>query len=192
MHWLLVIVGYLCGSIPFGVMVTALFAKKDVRAEGSGNIGATNVTRVAGKKLGLVVLLLDVAKGALPVWVSTVISPENARLHVAVAAMAFLGHVFPVWLQFKGGKGVATAMGVLLVLLPVPALMGLLAWVMLFVLTRISSVGSLGAALVALGATWFGDGPRLYAVLMSALFVSLVYTHRSNIGRLFQRTERRF
>src|SRR5204863_5129238 len=100
----LVVLGYLAGSIPFGVLLTGWFANKDVRAAGSGNIGATNVARVAGKKIGAVVLLLDAAKGALPVVLAMHLQPAEYRVHVAVALAAFLGHVSPGWLKLKGGE----------------------------------------------------------------------------------------
>ncbi len=189
MHWLFVVVGYLSGSIPFGVLVAARFAKKDVRAAGSGNIGATNVARVAGKKLGALVLVLDAAKGALPVWLSLHLFPSEPVLHVATAVAAFLGHVFPVWLRFKGGKGVATALGVLLVLLPLPALLGFVVWLLVLALTRVSSVGSLLGGLTAVVAAFVLDAPRPSALLGVGLLVAMLLTHRGNIERLLKRSE---
>ena len=191
MHWLFVLLGYVCGSIPFGVIVTSAFAKKDVRASGSGNIGATNVARVAGKKLGAVVLLLDAAKGALSTWLALHFFPELPLLHVATAAAAFLGHVFPVWLKFKGGKGVATALGVLLVLLPIPALVGFVVWVTVLAVTRVSSVGSLLGALLAVGASFFLHSPLAYSLLAVGLLLAMLWTHRANLERLIKRTENR-
>lgn len=191
MLWLLVALGYLSGSIPFGVLITSLVAGKDVRAEGSGNIGATNVARVAGKKLGALVLLLDAAKGSLPVLLGVWLAPGEPLLHVAIAAAAFLGHVFPVWLKFKGGKGVATALGVLLVLLPIPAGIGFLTWVVVLVTTRISSVGSLLGALLAIVSSFFLAGPLAYSLLGVGLFVAMVWTHRGNLERILKRTENR-
>ncbi len=191
MSWALVALGYLAGSIPFGVVVTRLVAGKDVRAAGSGNIGATNVARVAGKGLGALVLLLDAAKGALPVWAAVVVAPVEPGLHVAVAAAAFLGHVFPVWLRFKGGKGVATALGVLLVLLPESAAVGFVVWVVVLALTRISSVGSLLGALVAIASAFFFGRPLPYALLGVGLFVAMLWTHRGNLERLLRRRENR-
>ena len=191
MHWLFVLFGYVSGSIPFGVIVTSAFAKKDVRASGSGNIGATNVARVAGKKLGAVVLLLDAAKGALPVWLALHVFPELPLLHVATASAAFLGHVFPVWLKFKGGKGVATALGVLLVLLPVPALVGFVVWVTVLAVTRVSSVGSLLGAMLAVGASFYLHSPLAYSLLAVGLLLAMLWTHRANLERLIKRTENR-
>ncbi len=191
MLWLLVAFGYLCGSIPFGVLVTSRFANKDVRAEGSGNIGATNVARVAGKKLGALVLLLDAAKGSLPVLISLQVAPDQPRLHVAVASAAFLGHVFPVWLKFKGGKGVATALGVLLVLLPLSALVGFVTWLLVLAATRISSVGSLLGALLAIGSSFVLGSPLPYSLLGVGLFLAMLYTHRGNIERIVKSKENR-
>ncbi|MFO0594633.1 MAG: glycerol-3-phosphate 1-O-acyltransferase PlsY [Myxococcaceae bacterium] len=189
MLWGLVALGYLLGSIPFGVIVTARFAKKDVRAEGSGNIGATNVARVAGKKLGAVVLVLDALKGTLPVWLGLHFAPDEPLLHVSIAAAAFVGHVFPVWLKFQGGKGVATALGVLLVLLPIPAAIGFVAWVLVMAVFRVSSVGSLLGGTLAIASSFALKSPLEYSLLALGLLVAMVITHRSNIQRMIKGTE---
>jgi acyl phosphate:glycerol-3-phosphate acyltransferase len=191
MLWLLVGLGYLSGSIPFGVIITSLVAGKDVRAAGSGNIGATNVARVAGKKLGAIVLLLDAAKGSGPVLLGLWLAPENALLHVAIGAAAFLGHVFPVWLKFKGGKGVATALGALLVLMPVSAGIGFVTWVIILAATRISSIGSLLGAVLAIGSSFFLNAPLAYSLLGVGLLLAMLWTHRGNLERLFKHTENR-
>ena len=185
----LVALGYLAGSIPFGVLLTKWFAGKDVRSGGSGNIGATNVARVAGKKIGAVVLLLDAAKGALPVLLAMRLQPLEYRVHVAVALAAFLGHVFPVWLKFKGGKGVATAAGVLAVLLPLAAAAGFAVFAILVALFRISSVGSLAGGVTAIGVSFFLGKPIEYPVLAVVLLGLMVFTHRGNISRLLKRKE---
>jgi glycerol-3-phosphate acyltransferase PlsY len=189
MLWALVGVGYLSGSIPFGVLVASRFAGKDVRAEGSGNIGATNVARVAGKKLGALVLLLDALKGTGPVLLGLHLAPAEPWLHVAIAAAAFLGHVFPVWLRFKGGKGVATALGVLLVLLPVSAAIGFVTWLIVLATTRISSVGSLLGALLAIGSSFVLGSPLPYSLLGVGLFLAMLWTHRGNLERILKRKE---
>ncbi|MCC6336266.1 MAG: glycerol-3-phosphate 1-O-acyltransferase PlsY [Myxococcales bacterium] len=186
---LLVVAGYLLGSVPFGVIVTRLFAKKDVRASGSGNIGATNVARVAGKKLGAAVLLLDAAKGSAAVALALWLFPQAYALHAGVGFAAFLGHVFPVWLRFQGGKGVATALGVLVVLLPVSALIGFVVWGAIVLITRISSVGSLVGGLLAIVAGFFSGRPIEYAVLGVVLLLAMLGTHRGNIQRLLTRQE---
>jgi glycerol-3-phosphate acyltransferase PlsY len=189
--WLLVLVpvGYLSGSVPFGVLLTRLLAGKDVRAAGSGNIGASNVARVAGKKVGALVLLLDAAKGSLPVLLALALAPAEPAVAAAAGAAAFVGHVFPVWLRFRGGKGVATALGVLAVLLPWAALAGAAVWVALVAATRVASVGSLAAGAVALGVAWAGTAPLSSRVLATVLFAAMLWTHRGNLTRLVRRQE---
>ncbi len=192
MSWALLLAsGYLAGSVPFGLVVTRALAGKDVRAAGSGNIGATNVARVAGKKLGALVLALDALKGALPVWAALALAPGEPWLHAATGAAAFLGHVFPLWLGFKGGKGVATILGVLAVLLPWSALAGGLAWAVLVALTRVSSVGSLAGAVLAVAVAFATGPPTPYVALAVALLGAILFTHRGNIQRLLHRQERK-
>jgi glycerol-3-phosphate acyltransferase PlsY len=189
----LLLFGYLCGSIPFGVILTRLLRGVDVRSQGSGNIGATNVARVAGKRLGVLVLVLDAVKGAVPVIVARVSLPEELRLHAAVGLAAFLGHVLPVWLRFKGGKGVATALGVLVVLVPWAALAGVLTYAVVVASFRVSSVGSLAGGIATVGVAFLeSNNHRIYAVLAAALFALMLYTHRANIARLLKRAENRF
>lgn len=189
---LLCALGFLLGSIPFGVLVTRWKAGVDVRTKGSGNIGATNVARVAGKKLGIAVLLLDAAKGAVAVWIARAVCPSEPAIHAAVGAAAFLGHVFPPWLKFRGGKGVATALGVLLVLTPVAALIGGAVYLAVFLPFRVSSVGSLLGGSAASVAAFFTGARREYAYLTVALFLMMLWTHRANIQRLIARTESKF
>lgn len=183
---------YLLGSIPFGVLIARWKAGVDPRSGGSGNIGATNVARVAGKKLGIVTLLLDAAKGAAAVLLAWWLFPAQPWAHAAAAATAFLGHVFPVWLRFRGGKGVATALGVLLLLVPIPALAGAVAYAAIVGSVRVSSVGSLVGGVVAVVTSWVLGAPLPYAVLATALFAAMLLTHRGNIRRLLRRAERRF
>jgi acyl phosphate:glycerol-3-phosphate acyltransferase len=186
---LLPVLGYLCGSVPFGVVLTR-WKGLDVRAQGSGNIGATNVARVAGKKLGVLVLVLDAAKGALPVLAARTLMPGEPLVHAAVGLAAFLGHVFPIWLKLRGGKGVATALGVLVVLLPWSALAGAVVYAALFAAFRISSIGSLCAGLAAVIAAFVAHAPREYAFFSLLLFLLILFTHRSNIQRLLRRAEK--
>ncbi len=183
--------GYLAGSVPFGVLLTRAFTAKDVRAHGSGNIGATNVARVAGKALGALVLALDALKGAVPVVVAVRWAPQTPLLHVAVAFAAFLGHVFPIWLKGRGGKGVATALGVLLVLLPQAALVGAAVWAVIVVTTKVSSLGSLAGGACAIGVSFLRDAPAEYPGLAVALLLAMVWTHRANLGRMVKGTENR-
>jgi glycerol-3-phosphate acyltransferase PlsY len=189
--FLLVAAGYLAGSVPFGVLITRWRLGVDVRSQGSGNIGATNVARLGGKKLGVLVLALDAMKGAGPALLAHSLAPQALTLHAAVGLAAFLGHVFPPWLRFRGGKGVATALGVLLVLAPFPALAAAGTYAVLFALWRVSSVGSLAAGLVAVAVAFLGRTPREYAALVAVIFGLMLFTHRSNIGRIVRRTETR-
>jgi glycerol-3-phosphate acyltransferase PlsY len=186
---LLIACGYLSGSVPFGVLVTQAFTHQDVRASGSGNIGATNVARVAGRGLGALVLLLDALKGALPVLAALHWAPLTPGLHAAVGLAAFLGHVFPVWLGFKGGKGVATALGVLMVLLPVSAAVGFVAWALVLAVTRVSSLGSLVGGTLAIVAGFFQGRPVEYPLLGVVLLGAMLWTHRANLRRIVNHTE---
>jgi acyl phosphate:glycerol-3-phosphate acyltransferase len=188
----LLLFGYLCGSVPFGVLLTRWRRGVDVRQSGSGNIGATNVTRVAGKKLGALVLVLDALKGTLPVLLAVRLQPGAAPLHAAVGLAAFFGHVYPVWLRLRGGKGVATALGVLLALVPQAALAGALVYVVIVLLRRVSSLGSLGGALTAVGVALYTASAPAYGLLALALLLLVVWTHRGNIARIARRSERRF
>jgi glycerol-3-phosphate acyltransferase PlsY len=191
----LVVAGYLCGSIPFGVVLGRLVLGVDVRTVGSGNIGATNVARAGGKKMGIVVLLLDALKAIVPILVARSVlagRPGAEVWTVLVALAAFVGHVFPVWLGFKGGKGVATGLGIFLVLAPWAAVAGVVTYLVAYGATRISSVGSLaGTAVCALG-TFVVHGwtsPVSWAGL--ALAALILLRHRENIRRLVRGEEKR-
>jgi acyl phosphate:glycerol-3-phosphate acyltransferase len=188
--WALALLGgYLAGSIPFGVLVTRWKTGKDVRDHGSGNIGATNVARVGGKALGAFVLFLDAAKAAVPVFLAKHYLPESPWVHCAVGAAAFVGHVYPVWLRFQGGKGVATALGSLAVLLPYSAVGGFAVWATVLAIFRVSSVGSLLGALVAVALGFVLPGPREYPWLAVALTAAMLWTHRGNLQRLVKGQE---
>ena len=201
----LVAFAYFLGSVPFGVLVTRWFAgeKVDLRTSGSGNIGATNVSRVAGRKAGILTLLLDAGKGIFAlVLAKMVLYPLTPGLFgakgtgiwiSAVAAAAFLGHVFSVYLHFKGGKGVATAFGVVLFLSPTVAFLLVVIFVAVLRLTRYVSASSLAAALALPVLMAFFGGRAWYEVTLSLLLAFLVFhTHRENIHRLWQGTENRF
>ncbi len=189
---ILVAAGYLAGSIPFGLVTARLFLGVDVREVGSGNIGATNVARAGGKKLGVLVLVLDSLKAAIPVYLTQRLMAGTANGDVwvmAVAIAAFAGHLYPVWLKFKGGKGVATGLGIFLVLAPLAALAGLATWVGVYLATRVSSVGSLAGTLVCVvvGFTILGPTPISWA---GATVGALIWwRHRENIRRLFDGEE---
>ncbi len=177
---LLVPVAYLLGSIPFGLVLTRAFGKGDIRAIGSGNIGATNVLRTGSKGLAAATLLFDVAKGALAVWLAQRFWP-GYELHAAAGVL--IGHLYPVWLRFRGGKGVATLLGILVVLLPVAAAVYAGVWIALLLVLRISSVAGIAAAVSApISAAVLGDTMRF--PLLAGLAVLVIWQHRDNIRRL--------
>ena len=185
---LTLLAGYFLGSIPFGLLL-ARARGIDLRAVGSGNIGATNVLRTGDKKLAAATLLLDASKGALAVWLATRFGDASV-IPVAAGAAAFVGHVFPVWLKFRGGKGVATLLGVTLAVLPVAALVFAVVWLAVAAATRLSSLGGMLAA-IAVPITALGvDRPDL-APWLAAMVVLLLVMHRENIGRLLKGTESR-
>jgi len=181
------LVGYLLGSIPFGLILTRLAGKGDIRAIGSGNIGATNVLRTGSKGLAAATLLLDAFKGAAAVMLAQRFWPDGVQF---AAAGAMIGHLYPVWLKFEGGKGVATLLGVIVPLLPVAAAVYALVWVGLLLIVRISSVaGILAAASAPLSAAVLGRDELFPLLLVFALLV--VWKHRANIQRLLAGTEPR-
>jgi acyl phosphate:glycerol-3-phosphate acyltransferase len=189
---LLVAVGYLLGSIPFG-LVLARAKGIDPRKVGSGNIGASNVTRSAGKGLGAATLVLDAVKASIPMLVTRALlrdDPHAETWVVVVGLAAFLGHVYPVWLKFRGGKGVATALGVFLVLAPVAALVAFAAFAIAFATTRVAAVGSLAGTFVCTAGVFLLHGagsPVPWVALVIALFI--VWRHRSNLERLVRGAE---
>jgi glycerol-3-phosphate acyltransferase PlsY len=178
--------GYLCGSIPFGIIITRLAGAPDIRSVGSGNIGATNVLRTGRKSLAAATLLGDMLKGTLAVLLSGAVSGRDAALAAAVGA--FLGHLFPVWLHFKGGKGVATYIGLLLGLAWPAALLFCLVWLAVAALTRYSSLAALISSLAAPAFLWW-RGDIVLAVLFAGLSLLLWFMHRGNIARLTQGRE---
>jgi glycerol-3-phosphate acyltransferase PlsY len=183
------LIGYILGSIPFGLVLTRLGGAGDIRSIGSGNIGATNVLRTGRRGLALATLAFDIAKGLLPAWLGyRWLGPDIA---VLAGLGAVLGHCFPVWLRFQGGKGVATAAGVMLGLTPAVVLPALVAFVAVLTATRIVSVASLTAALVAPAAAWWlGHVQAAELYLVVALLVWL--KHAGNIRRLLRGEESRF
>jgi len=182
---------YLIGAIPTGVVLTRLTGSADIRKAGSGNIGATNVYRVAGKKLGVLTLVGDILKGLLPVLAVQAAGMPQGSVAL-VAAAAFLGHCYPVYLRFKGGKGVATALGIFLVLSPPAVLVAVLLFVGLVWKWRYISLGSIcAAALMPILVLWFEASTSLFA---ASVFIGgmVVIRHRSNIERLLAGTENKF
>jgi glycerol-3-phosphate acyltransferase PlsY len=189
----LTVTAYLLGAIPWGLVLTRQRADRDLRTLGSGNIGATNVARVAGKPLGALTLVLDMAKGGLPVYAAGILmgtGPSGQAVMALVATAAFLGHLFPVYLKFKsGGKGVATAFGCFLVMSPAACLCSLLAFCLVFGKWRLVSAGSLAAAAVLPIAVflWSRSGYLTAAALLSCLLI--FFRHWENIQRLIHGTE---
>jgi glycerol-3-phosphate acyltransferase PlsY len=179
--------GYVLGSIPFGLVLTRLAGLEDVRTIGSGNIGATNVLRTGNKPLAAATLVLDALKGTAAVLGAPSVAGGDAAL--AAALGAFLGHVFPVWLRFKGGKGVATYLGALLGVAPLVALVFATTWLVIAAIFRLSSLSALAASVAAPVALFaYGERAAVIFALMSAL---LWFNHRANIARLIAGTEPR-
>src|SRR5580693_4243618 len=192
---------YLLGSIPVGYLLVRIFRRQDIRTVGSGNIGATNVLRSEGKALGAATFVLDVCKGALAVVLAAMIAgsvlpmvPER-NVEALAALFAVLGHIFPVWLHFRGGKGVATGFGVFLVAAPWAALSAITVFAIVFALTRYVSLGSiLGAASIPVFA-WFtvhGERPVFFIAVQAIVALLIIVKHHPNIRRLLAGNEHRF
>ncbi len=213
---LVIIIAYLLGSIPFGYLIVRATAGGDIRATGSGGTGATNVSRRAGKVAGVITLILDALKGAaavvfaswvfdLPLWGTYIVASDGGRFfqqvywYIAGAAVAVIvGHMFPVWLGFRGGKGVATGVGVFVVLAPGAVAFAGLIFILTVVVTRYVSLGSIVGAVSIPLFIWLGNivSPRLaFPPVITAAIVSgllIVFAHRANVGRLIQGTESKF
>jgi glycerol-3-phosphate acyltransferase PlsY len=188
-------IAYLLGSVPTGYLLVRFFRKEDIRATGSGNIGATNVARSGAKGLGLLTLALDLLKGVAAVLIARHFEPGNpSDLMVAAALTAVLGHVFPVWLGFRGGKGVATALGVFLVIAPWAALGSLIVFLLLVFTTRYVSLASVIAAVVIPLFAMLTVADRSPVFIGGILFIALlvIVKHQANIARLRQGKESRF
>ncbi len=180
-----VLIGYFAGSIPFGLLLAQAAGLGDIRKIGSGNIGATNVLRTGNKSVAALTLLCDVLKGLLPVLLARWLGGDVAAVLTGFAAMA--GHIFPIWLGFKGGKGVATAAGVLLGWSWPVAIAAVLGWLLVFSVSRISSLSALCAIFAAvIGALWFDTSQVWFVGLLGA---AVVVTHRANIARLIKGEE---
>jgi glycerol-3-phosphate acyltransferase PlsY len=181
------VIGYLLGSIPFGLILARFAGLGDLRQIGSGNIGATNVLRTGNKPLAALTLLLDLLKGTAAVWVGSHFGPYAA---MAAGLGAFLGHLYPVWLGFRGGKGVATYIGVLLGLYWPAALVFCAVWLLVAAITRYSSLAALAASIASVG-TLAVTGQSRLAVLFLLLTILLYIRHASNIERLVRGEEAR-
>ncbi len=189
MFWLLAILAYLLGSLSFAILLSRLFGTADPRAQGSGNPGATNMLRLAGRRMAMLTLLGDLLKGLLPVLIAAALGLATQR-QAWIGLAAVIGHLYPLYFRFQGGKGVATAAGMLLGLYPPAALLAAAAWLLTFVLTRTSSLAALIATPLTLPLlAW----QRPEALLpMSALTVLIVWRHRGNLRDLFAGRERHF
>ncbi len=186
-----VAVAYLIGSVPFSFLVARAFGVHDVRQVGSGNVGATNVLRSAGKAAGALALLLDLGKGAAASALAGRLAPGEAALCGAAAVAAVVGHMYPVWLRFQGGKGVATGLGAFAPLVPKAALGALAAFAFTALATRFVSLGSVagGVALAGLALALRGPDPVAIAAALAAALV--IFRHRSNLWRILGGTEHR-
>ena len=179
------IASYIIGSVPFGLILTKIFLKKDIREIGSGNIGATNALRTGNKLIGYSTLLLDIAKAIIPVIYVKINYPD--LIYIA-SLCAFLGHVFPIWLKFKGGKGVATYVGILFSINIILGLIFVVSWAFIFILFRYSSlssiIGSLSVPIYILMTSQIND-----TIFFSIMFILIFFTHRENIKRLKNKEE---
>ena len=183
--FLIIIVSYLFGSIPFGLLLTKIFLKKDIREIGSGNIGATNVLRAGNKILGYSTLVLDILKAVLPILYIKFFM--NDYLYISALSI-FIGHVFPIWLKFKGGKGVASYLGILCCLDIYTALIFGIVWISVFILFKFSSLSSLLASLtIPIFHFFYNSNSDYYFYFM--MFILIFFTHRENIKRLRNNTE---
>ena len=185
MEYLIIALGsYLLGSIPFGFILTKIILKKDIREIGSGNIGATNALRTGNRSLGYATLALDITKAILPVLYVKFNYPE----YIYISSLcAFLGHVFPIWLRFKGGKGVATYVGILFSINLILGLMFIVSWIVTFLISKYSSLSSLvGSLMVPVYLIIFENYNSIFFIIM---FVLIFYTHRENVKRLKNKEE---
>ena len=181
----IILVSYLFGSIPFGLLLTKIFLKKDIREIGSGNIGATNVLRAGNKILGYSTLVLDILKAVLPILYIKFFM--NDYLYISALSI-FIGHVFPIWLKFKGGKGVASYLGILFCLDIFTALIFGVVWISVFILFKFSSLSSLLASLtIPIFHFFYNSDSDYYFYFM--MFILIFFTHRENIKRLRNNTE---
>ncbi len=195
--WGLPIFAYLLGSIPWGIVLTRLCSSADIKRQGSGNIGATNVSRVAGPTLGLLTFTGDVLKGAVPVYLALRFALQNQGVNdlflSVVSLAAFFGHLYPLFMKFKsGGKGVATTAGCFVILAPLACLMALSAFIIFLLLSRRVSAGSLAAGIVLPIAVWFATNSWGITGAAATMSVFIFIRHTENIKRLISGTEPKF
>jgi len=197
LHFAIPVVSYLLGSIPFGLLLARIFGGADVRKAGSGNIGATNVSRVAGPLAGILTLVCDAAKGSAAVLLAARLTDSSALWMVVAGFLALIGHCYPIWLNFKGGKGVATAAGVFLVLSPAAMFSALAIFILVVIAWRFVSLGSLAAAAsipLLMYFLWAPHHAPPLAVTFGSLAIStlVIYKHDANMQRLVEGTETKF
>ena len=197
--FLVIIFSYICGSIPFGLVLTRFFGNIDIRKIGSGNIGATNVLRTGNKFLAIATLILDMVKGYVPVFISIKYFPELINLSCLIA---FLGHLFPIWLKFKGGKGVATYLGILFALSIQLSLLFIFTWLVVSLIFRYSSLSSMFASLTVFIITLIKDTALRsidtniimdvdIRMILFIFLILIIFTHRKNISNLKNKTEQK-
>ena len=179
------LVSYLMGSIPFGYILTKIFLKKDIREIGSGNIGATNALRTGNKPIGYLTLTLDVLKAVIPVLFIKINYPD--LIHVSALSI-FIGHVFPIWMKFKGGKGVATYVGILFCLSLNLGILFIFSWLIIFFISKYSSLGSILSSLIIPIFIFFNSNYEIEYFFI-IMFVFILYTHRENVKRLINKEE---
>ena len=182
---LIISICYFLGSIPFGLILTKVFLKKDIRKVGSGNIGATNVLRTGNKTIGYLTLIFDVLKAVIPVLYIKLNFPEFVYIS---SLSVFIGHVFPAWLKFRGGKGVATYLGILFSINYILGIVFIISWLIIFIISKYSSLGSILASLIIPIFIFFNTKfeNEYFFIIM---FVLILFTHRENVKRLINKEE---
>ena len=183
--FLVILVSYLMGSIPFGYILTKVFLKKDIREIGSGNIGATNALRAGNKSIGYLTLTFDILKAAIPVLFIKINYPD--LIHIS-ALSVFIGHVFPIWMKFKGGKGVATYVGILFCMSLNLGIVFIISWFIIFFISKYSSLGSILSSLIIPIFIFFNSNYEIEYFFI-IMFVFILYTHRENVKRLINKEE---
>ncbi len=183
--FLAVLVSYIMGSIPFGYILTKIFLKKDIREIGSGNIGATNALRTGNKSIAYLTLTLDVLKAVIPLLFIKINYPD--LIHVSALSI-FIGHVFPIWMKFKGGKGVATYVGILFCLNLNLGILFIFSWLIIFFISKYSSLGSILSSLIIPIFIFFNSNYEIEYFFI-IMFVFILYTHRENVKRLINKEE---
>lgn len=188
---ILTIIAYLFGAVPFGLLVAKLHGV-DIRSKGSGNIGATNVLRVIGKGWGIFTLVLDALKGFIPAFIFPRLANLDDEWGVLFGLAAIIGHTFPVYLKFKGGKGVATSAGMLIGVAPLAVGVGILFWIICMAIWRYVSLASIVASATIAVMVWIVDKGMIVNMALTVLSALIIWLHRANIKRLLNGTENRF